>query len=75
MAPGFGIQQSPCVNIFINYIELNEIAGAQSLGNRSNAGSKKASIPFKASISPLVPLLTKELFLKFIKMFMKPIQA
>ena len=59
--------------------ELDELAGAQSLARRSNTGSNKAftkaSTPPETPISPLVLPPTKDLFTRFMKVFMETTQA
>ena len=81
MTPGFCItRRSPCVNTPVDPVgELDELAGAQDPARRSNAGSDeaptKAPIPPEASTSPLVPPTSKNLFIKFMKVFIKTIQA
>ena len=80
MAPGFCACRSSCVNTLVDPAkELDELAGAQGPAKRSNAGSDKAST--KATISPevstppLVPSTSKDLFTKFMKVFMETTQA
>ena len=51
--------------------ELDKLAGAQGTARRSNARSKKAPIPLKALIASLVPPPAKDLFTKFMKVFME----
>ena len=73
-------RQSPCVNTPVNLAgELDELTGAQGPVRRSNAGSNKApteaSIPPEASTPPLVPPTSKDLFTKFMKVFIETTQA
>ena len=68
-------RQSSYVNLFVNPTEQNELAGAQDLGGRSDAGSDKAPTPSEAPTLPLVFLSPKDLFTKFMKVFMKMTQA
>ena len=79
MASGSGVWWSSCVDPPANPIgEQNEFAG-QDLVQRFNAGSNEAStkapIPPEALTPPLVLLSTKDLFTKFIKVFMETTQA
>ena len=79
MAPGPCAWRSPCVNPPADLIgEQNELAG-QGPVQGFNAGSDKAptksSIPPEASTPSLVLFSTKDLFTKFIKMFMETTQA
>ena len=59
--------------------ELDKHAGAQGLARRSHAGSDEAPTeaptPPEAPTLPLVPLSTKDLFMKFMKVFMETTQA
>ena len=80
MAPGSrATRRSPRVNTPVNPAgELDELAGAQSPVKRSNTGSNEAptkalTLP-EASTLPLVPLI-KDLFTKYMKVFMETMQA
>ena len=74
MAPGSRTtQQNPYVNPPADISrEQDELAGAPK---RFDAGSNKALIPPEAPTLPLVPPPSKDLFTKFIKMFMETTQA
>ena len=73
MAPGsYTIQQSFCVNLWANPIKQDELTG---IPKKSDTGSNKAFILFKAFIPPLVPFSAKNFFIKFIKVFMEIMQA
>ena len=79
MALGSCVQQSFCVNLPANPIrEQDELAG-QSPVQKFNAGSNeapvKAPIPLKTLTPTLVPFSTKDLFIKFMKVFMEMTQA
>ena len=74
------IRRSPRVNTPVDLVEeLDELAGAQGPAKRSNTGSDKAfieaSTPLEAFTPPLVSTTSKDLFTKFIKVFMKTTQA
>ena len=79
MAPRSYAQRSLCVNSPADPIEEQyELAGqslVQRLNAKSNEASTKAPIPPKASTPPLVPLSIKNLFTKFMKVFMETTQA
>ena len=80
MAPGSCAYWSPRVNPPLDPAEeQDELAGAQGPVRRSNVESNeaptKAPIPPKAPTPPLVPLSAKDLFTKFIKVFIKTTQA
>ena len=77
MAPGFHItQQSPCVNLFANPIrEQNELIGNQGLARKSDASSNKAPIFSETPILPLILSPAKDLFLKFMKIFIETTQV
>ena len=80
MALGSCACRSPCVNSPVNPAgELDELAGAQGPARRSNAWSDKAPTealtPPEALNPPLVPLPTKNLFTRFMKVFMETTQA
>ena len=81
MAPGScSTCQSFCVNILANSIEkLDKLACTQGPARRSHVGSNKAFIKaytsFEASTPPFVPLPAKNLFTKFIKVFIETTQA
>ena len=77
MAPGSCITcQSPHINTLANLTEkLDKLAGAQGPIKRSNVESNKAIIPFEASTLPFVLLLAKDLFTKFMKVFIEMTQT
>ena len=76
MALGSRARRSPCVNTLVDPAkELNKLAGAQSPTRRLNAGSDEAPIPPEASSPPFVPFTSKNLFTKFMKVFMEIMQA
>ena len=81
MAPGSCItRRSPCINTPVDPArELDELAGAQGPIRRYNAESDeaptKAPTPPEASTPSLVPPTFKDLFTKFMKMFMETTQA
>ena len=66
-------QQIPCVNLSVNSTEQDELADAQSPGRRSNASSNKAPTLLEAPTLPLIPPPAKDLFTKFMKVFMEMI--
>ena len=73
-------RRSSCVNTLVNPTgELDELAGAQGPVKRSNIRSDEAPIeaptPPEASIPPLVPPISEDLFTKFMKVFMETTQA
>ena len=79
MAPGSRARQSLCVNPQTNPTgEQDELASQGSIRG-FNAGSNeaptKAPTPPEALTPPFVPLSTKDLFIKFIKVFMETTQA
>ena len=67
------IQQSSYVNPPVDPTEQDELAGAQ--GGRSDADNNKASTSPKAYTLPLILFSSKDLFTKFMKVFMKLTQA
>ena len=80
MAPGSCACQNSCVNTLVNLArELDELASTQGLAKKSNAGSNKALT--EALISPdastlsFVPPTSKDLFTKFMKVFIEMTQA
>ena len=76
MAPGFCACRSPCVNTPVDPAEeLDKLAGAQSSAKRSNAGSDEAPTFPEASTPPLALFTSKDLFTKFMKVFMETTQA
>ena len=81
MAPGSRTtHQSPRINTPINPAgELNELAGAQGPAKRSNTRSDEALTealtPPEASIPPLIPPTSEDLFTKFMKLFIEMTQA
>ena len=69
-------RRSSCVNTPVNPArELDKLAGAQGPARRSNFRSDEAPTPPEASTPPLVPSTSKDLFTKFIKVFMETTQA
>ena len=73
MAPGSRTtQRSPHVHPSVDIIEQDKLAGAPG---RFDANSDEAFIPPKASTPPLVPFFAKDLFTKFMKVFMETTQA
>ena len=79
MASGSYARRSLCINSLADSTEeQNKLAG-QSPIRRFNVGSNeaptKASISLKVLTSPLILFFTKDLFTKFMKMFIKIIQA
>ena len=80
MAPEFCACRNPLVNLPTNPIgEQNKLADAQDLASKSNAErdetSTEAFTLLGAPISSLVLLSAKNLFTKFMKMFIKTTQA
>ena len=77
----YTIWQSPCVNLPVNSTEQDELAGTQAPAKRFNASNNKAFtppetlIPFETPTLPLVPSPAKDLFTKFIKVFMEMTQT
>ena len=67
--------RSPCVNLYVDPTEQDELAGTQDLGRRSDIGSNKAFTLFQAPTLPLVLPFSKDLFTKFMKVFMEMMQA
>ena len=75
MAQTSRARRSPSVNTPVNSAgELDELAG-QGLARGSNVGSNEAPTPPEASNPPLVPLISKDLFTKFMKVFIETTQA
>ena len=76
MAPGSRTTcRSPCVNTLVNPTgELDKLAGPGP-ARKSNVRSDEAPTPPEASIPPLVPLTSEDLFTKFMKVFMKTTQT
>ena len=72
MAPGSRTYQSPCVNFLVDLIEQNELAG-QGPARKSNVGSNEAFIPLEALTLPLVSSPIKDLFTRFMKVFIETI--
>ena len=74
MAPRSHACRSPCVNSLTNLIEQNKPTD-QGLARRfnveSNKASTKAHTPLEAPIPTLVPPSTKDLFIKFMKVFVE----
>ena len=77
MAPRFHTtQQSFCVNLPANLIgEQDKLTGVQGPAKRFNIGSNKAPTLFEAPIPPLVLSPAKDIFTKFIKVFIETMQA
>ena len=76
MTLGSCICWNPHVNTPANPTrELDKLASAQGPVRRSNVESNEALIPLETSTSPLVFLPVKDLFIKFIKVFMETTQA
>ena len=75
MAFGSHIWRSPHVNPQADLTEeQNKLAGQgliREFNAKSNEAPTKAPIPPKAPTLPLVPLSTKDLFIKFMKVFME----
>ena len=76
MAPGSRTTcRSPCVNTPVNLAgELHELAG-QNQAKESNVGSNEAPTSLEAQTPTLIPLTSKNLFTKFMKVFMETTQA
>ena len=73
-------RRSPCVNTPANPDrELDELDGTQGSARESNVGSDEALTEaytlLEAPISTLIPPPTKDLFTKFMKVFIKTMQA
>ena len=79
MAPRSCAWQSPCVNPSADPTEEQDELAGQGPIRGFNAGSNealtKAPTPSEAHILLLVPSSTKDLFTKFMKMFMETTQA
>ena len=77
MAPGScTTRQSPRVNTPVDPAgKLDELVGAQGLARESNADSDEAPTPPEASTPPLVAPTSEDLFTKFMKVFIKTMQA
>ena len=76
MTPGsYTNQRNSCVHSLVNLTEQNELTGAQGLAERSDAGSNKVFIPLEASTPPFILFPAKDLFTKFMKMFIKMTQV
>ena len=79
MALGSCARWSLCINPPVNPTREQDEFDGQNLAQRFNVGSDKAST--KASTSPetftlpFIPLSTKDLFIKFMKVFMETMQA
>ena len=68
--------QSPCVNTPVNPAgKLDELASAQDPARGSNVKSDEAPTPLEAPTPPLIPPTSKDLFTKFMKMFIETTQA
>ena len=74
MAPGSCARRSLCVNTPVNPAGEQDELVSQSPARRSNVGSNEASTPLEAP-TPLFAPSTKDLFTKFMKMFMEMMQA
>ena len=75
MILGLRACRSPRVNTPVDPAEeLDELAGAQGPTRRSNPGSNEAPTPLEAITPPLVSPI-KDLFTKFMKVFMEMSQA
>ena len=58
--------------------EMKGLAGqgpAKESNAESNEAPTEALTPLEASIPPLIPLISKDLFTKFMKVFMKTMQV
>ena len=66
-------RRSPCVNPPVDPTEQDMLAGAQ--GGRSDADSNETPTPPEAPTPPLIPPPTKDLFTKFMKVFMETTQV
>ena len=79
MALGSCVQRSPCVNPSANLTRKQDEFACQSPVQGFNAGSDKAPtkapIPLKAPTPPLVSFFIKDLFIKFMKVFLETTQA
>ena len=67
---------SPCINIPVDDVgKIDELASAEGPAKRSNAGSDeaptKATTPTEAPTPLLIPPTSKDLFTKFIKVFLE----
>ena len=71
MAPGSCAQWSTHINYSANRTKQNELASAQNAAKRSNASSNKISTLFETLTPSFVPPPTKNLFTKFMKVFME----
>ena len=77
IAPGcYTTRQSPCVYTLADPAkELDKLTGAKKPARKSNVGSyktpTKANTPHEALTLPFVLLFVKDLFTKFMKMFME----
>ena len=72
MAPGSCAYCSLYVNTPADLArEQDELAGTQSPAKESNIGSNKTNISLKAPTPLFVPLSTKNLCTKFMKVFIK----
>lgn len=71
----FCARRSPYVNPLANSIEQNKLASVKSPAKKANIKSKKASTKapasLKALILPLLSLSIKNVFTKFIKVFIE----
>ena len=73
MAPRSCAQWSPCINPPTNSTGEQDELASQDPIQEFNTGNNKA--PTKAPTPPLIPPSTKNLFTKFMKMFMEITQA
>ena len=76
MAPGSCTCRNLCVNTLVDPAgEFDELAGAQAPARECNAGSNDAPIPPEASTLPLVPPISEDIFIKFMKEFIETTHA
>ena len=79
MVPKSCTHQSSYVNPPADPTEQDKLTGLQSLATRSNIRSNEAftkvSTTSEASILPFIPLFTKNLLIKFMKIFIETTQA
>ena len=75
MVPGSRARRSSYVNPLANLIEEQDEFAGQSLVQEFNVGSNealtKAFTPLKAPILPFVPFFIKDLFTRFMKIFIE----
>ena len=77
MIPGYCTTcRSPHINTSVDLTgELNELVGVQGPAKSSNVSSDEAPTLPETPTPPLVLLLTKDLFTKFMKVFMETTQT